>query len=314
MTVLGADRDTLLHDLLALCAERIGEMTGEPPEIGETRPVGGAEFRHGPVVRVVRDDQVFTIGISVQPPEGGDAAGVEGFAQAIADALIARGSDGGFEITAASSDALVAPEALATGFESNGHHVGTVMTFVSIDGGEDAAAPEDAESATETVTEAPAGSDTPAGSDAPVDPDGESGAEAEVVAETGAGPVRDGTDDGAVDALVGRAPVATDQGTASVLAAATAEGAPTAGSVLDPSLGRSLGTLSQVELNVTVQLGSAELSIRDLMALSPGSVVRVGTQVGEPFPILVNGRVAAKGDLVVVNGRLGVRIRELISG
>ena len=74
------------------------------------------------------------------------------------------------------------------------------------------------------------------------------------------------------------------------------------------------GNLSQVELNVTVELGSTELTIRELLDLAPGSVVRVGTQIGEPFRILVNGRPAATGDLVVVNGRLGVRIREVISG
>lgn len=83
---------------------------------------------------------------------------------------------------------------------------------------------------------------------------------------------------------------------------------------LNPAVGQALGNLSQVELDVTVELGAADLTMRELMELTPGSVVRVGTQIGEPFSILVNGRVAAKGDLVVVNGRLGVRIRELISG
>ncbi len=92
-----------------------------------------------------------------------------------------------------------------------------------------------------------------------------------------------------------------------------------AGEVTSPSPAMTpplaaFGNLSQVELDVTVELGSADLTIRELLDLSPGSVVRMGTQIGQPFRILVNGRPAATGDLVVVNGRLGVRIREIIPG
>lgn len=82
---------------------------------------------------------------------------------------------------------------------------------------------------------------------------------------------------------------------------------------LNPAVASALGTLSGVELDVRVRLGQADLTVRELLSLAPGSVVRMGTQVGEPFPVLVNGRLAARGDLVVVNGRLGVRIRDLVS-
>ena len=299
MTALGTDRDTLIHDLLEICVPRLGEVIGEPPTIGETRPVGGVEVPDGPVVRIARDDEVFILGLVVQPPDGGDPASVDGVAQAIADELVAKGPEAGYEISNASGDALGAPEAFATGFEVGDRLVGTVMTLLSIE--------TDPETAGDPVDPESGEGDSVAGSTQAGE--GEAG-DAET-SDPGVGDTLDATGDDPTVAA-SEATAVTGQGAASVVAGGAPSGAEPA--VLDPTLGRSLGTLSQVELNVTVQLGSAELAIRDLMALSPGSVVRVGTQIGEPFPVLVNGRIAARGDLVVVNGRLGVRIRELISG
>ena len=83
-------------------------------------------------------------------------------------------------------------------------------------------------------------------------------------------------------------------------------------SISDQELAGRLPNLASVDMNVAVELGRVSLPIRELLGLGNGSVVRLGTRVGEPFDILVNGKAAARGDLVVVGGRLAVRIRELL--
>ena len=82
--------------------------------------------------------------------------------------------------------------------------------------------------------------------------------------------------------------------------------------VTDRDLAERLPNLAAVDMNVAVELGRVRLPIRELLGLGAGSVIRLGTPVGESFDILVNGKPAARGDLVVVGGRLAVRIRELL--
>lgn len=73
-----------------------------------------------------------------------------------------------------------------------------------------------------------------------------------------------------------------------------------------------LGALSEVELEVAAELGKTRVKVRDLLGLQEGSVLRLPRSVGETVDLLVNGRPAARGDVVVVNGRFGVRIREVV--
>ena len=75
-----------------------------------------------------------------------------------------------------------------------------------------------------------------------------------------------------------------------------------------------LGRLADVPLDVVVEIGRAQLPIRELLALDEGGVVRLSRTVGEPVDLLVNGTPAARGDIVVVDGRLGVRITEILDG
>ena len=77
-------------------------------------------------------------------------------------------------------------------------------------------------------------------------------------------------------------------------------------------LANRLPNLAAVNMDVTVELGRVRLPIKELLGLGNGSVVRLGTPIGESFDILVNGKAAARGDLVVVGGKLAVRIRELL--
>ncbi len=71
--------------------------------------------------------------------------------------------------------------------------------------------------------------------------------------------------------------------------------------------------LASLELPVQVELGRVEVSLQELLELTPGSVLELDKAVGEPVDIYVAGRLIAKGEVVVILGdRLGVRITELI--
>ncbi len=73
-----------------------------------------------------------------------------------------------------------------------------------------------------------------------------------------------------------------------------------------------LGRLADVVLDVTVELGRSRIPIKELLALDEGGVIRLGRPVGEPVDFLVNGLPTARGEIVVVDGRLGLRVTELI--
>ena len=75
---------------------------------------------------------------------------------------------------------------------------------------------------------------------------------------------------------------------------------------------RDLDLLGDVDMEVTVQLGAVRMSIRDLLALQPGSVVELDRAAGAAVDVLVNGRLLARGDVVVIDEELGVRITELM--
>ena len=70
--------------------------------------------------------------------------------------------------------------------------------------------------------------------------------------------------------------------------------------------------LADIEVLATVELGSAELLVRDLAGLAPGSVVELDRLVGEPADLKVNGRLFARGEVVVVEDQLGFRITHLV--
>jgi len=76
---------------------------------------------------------------------------------------------------------------------------------------------------------------------------------------------------------------------------------------------RKLDLLLDVPLDLSVELGRARMSIQDLLNVSPGSVVELDKIAGEPLDFMVNGRLVARGEAVVVNDKFGVRITDIVS-
>ena len=77
--------------------------------------------------------------------------------------------------------------------------------------------------------------------------------------------------------------------------------------------GRRLDLLLDVPLDLSVELGRARMSIQDLLNLSPGSVIELDKIAGEALDILINGRLVARGEAVVVNDKFGIRITDIVS-
>ncbi len=71
--------------------------------------------------------------------------------------------------------------------------------------------------------------------------------------------------------------------------------------------------LMDIGLNVTIELGRTNLSIRRILELGPGSIVEMDRLAGEPVDLLVNDKVVAKGEVVVVDEYFGIRIISLVS-
>uniref|UniRef100_A0A831ZZ84 Flagellar motor switch protein FliN n=1 Tax=Desulfacinum infernum TaxID=35837 RepID=A0A831ZZ84_9BACT len=76
---------------------------------------------------------------------------------------------------------------------------------------------------------------------------------------------------------------------------------------------RDLEFILDLPLEVSVELGRAKLLINDLLQLGQGSVVELNKFAGEPLEILVNNRLVARGEAVVVNEKFGVRITDIVS-
>ena len=76
---------------------------------------------------------------------------------------------------------------------------------------------------------------------------------------------------------------------------------------------RRLEFLLDVPLDISVELGRSRLSIQELLALGPGSVIELDKVAGETLDIMVNGRLVARGEAVVVNEKFGIRITDIVS-
>ncbi len=70
----------------------------------------------------------------------------------------------------------------------------------------------------------------------------------------------------------------------------------------------SLSALTEVPVQLTVRVGTVAMTLGELLALEPGSVVMLEKKIGEPVEILAGDRVVARGELVRVEEELGVRI------
>ncbi len=77
--------------------------------------------------------------------------------------------------------------------------------------------------------------------------------------------------------------------------------------------GGNFRLLRDIPVRVTVEVGSTSLRLAEVMDLAEGSVVELDRQADELLDIMVNGTLVARGEVVTVNGRYGVRIVEIAS-
>lgn len=75
----------------------------------------------------------------------------------------------------------------------------------------------------------------------------------------------------------------------------------------------NLNLVLDVPLSLTVELGACQLPMREVLQLSPGSVVQLDKTAGAPVELCVNHKLVARGEVVVVGELLGIRITELLS-
>ncbi len=76
---------------------------------------------------------------------------------------------------------------------------------------------------------------------------------------------------------------------------------------------RDIEFLLDIPVEVTVEIGTTKMLIRDILQLGQGSVVELEKLAGEPMEILANNRLIARGEVVVVNEKFGVRLTDIIS-
>jgi flagellar motor switch protein FliN/FliY len=76
---------------------------------------------------------------------------------------------------------------------------------------------------------------------------------------------------------------------------------------------RPLAILKDVEMGVTAELGRRRMTVRDLLALTPGSVIELDRAAGSPVDVLVNGTLIARGEVVVIDEEFGIRIAEIVA-
>ena len=74
-----------------------------------------------------------------------------------------------------------------------------------------------------------------------------------------------------------------------------------------------LELLLDIPLTLSVELGRSKMSIQELLQLSHGAAVELDKNAGDPLDIMVNGRLVARGEAVVVNDKFGVRITDIVS-
>ncbi len=70
--------------------------------------------------------------------------------------------------------------------------------------------------------------------------------------------------------------------------------------------------LGDIPVQVRVGLGQTTTPVRGIMELKKGSLVRLGVTIGEPLDIIIAGRLMARGEVVIVNDRYGIRVSEIL--
>lgn len=88
---------------------------------------------------------------------------------------------------------------------------------------------------------------------------------------------------------------------------------------LGPNAGQTAGKemninlILDVAVTLSLEVGRARMSVRDLLQLAPGAIVELDRLAGEPLDVLVNGVRIARGEVVVVNEKFGIRLTDVVS-
>ncbi|MDR3331740.1 MAG: flagellar motor switch protein FliN, partial [Synergistaceae bacterium] len=75
----------------------------------------------------------------------------------------------------------------------------------------------------------------------------------------------------------------------------------------------NIDLIVDIPVRVTVELGRTRKTIGEVLALGPGSVVELNKMAGEPVDVLVNGKLIARGEVVVIDESFGIRVTEVVS-
>ena len=74
----------------------------------------------------------------------------------------------------------------------------------------------------------------------------------------------------------------------------------------------NLRVLENIDVKLTVEVGGAEIKLRELLRVNEGSVIELERLAGDPLDILANGTIIAKGEVVMIGERFGIRFTEVV--
>lgn len=77
--------------------------------------------------------------------------------------------------------------------------------------------------------------------------------------------------------------------------------------------GPDLSMVMDIPVRLTLEVGGSDMPIRDLLQLHQGAIVELDRRAGEPLDVLVNGTLIARGEVVVIEEKLGIRLTEVVS-
>jgi len=74
-----------------------------------------------------------------------------------------------------------------------------------------------------------------------------------------------------------------------------------------------LGTLLDIDLEANIRFGAREMSLSELLDVGPGAVIPLDRQVSDPVDLIIGNKVVARGEVVLVQGKFGLRVTEVLS-
>ena len=74
----------------------------------------------------------------------------------------------------------------------------------------------------------------------------------------------------------------------------------------------NLRVLENIDVKLTVEVGGAEIKLRELLRINEGSVIELERLAGDPLDVLANGTIIAKGEVVMIGERFGIRFTEVV--